>query len=364
MISIPNIYKNDYKKLIIFPLVLLIAAIYFAQYIKLGVDFTGGTLIILNLEKSVNAEELKTNLEKDGMHGTVKVYSTSFGEHAEIELSQNPDLIKADHLKNEFNSKLEEVALLESKSNTNSSFLEEYRQKRRILNNISNALLALAKKEQNADGIENLNTLNTETLNAYRTIYDDYKNSISKILDKYTEYSSFSVQSISPALSTHFIENAIRVAIFSSIFCIIFVFIFFRIFVPSLAIIIGALSDVIIALGAMGFFGIPFTLASFAALLMILGFSLDTDILLTMRILKRTGDPREKAFDAMKTGATMSLTAIFSFFILYIIGTYTHISIYYEISAVALAGLVGDLFATWGINAVILLHYVEGKYGS
>ena len=35
------------------------------------------------------------------------------------------------------------------------------------------------------------------------------------------------------------------------------------------------------------------------------------------------------------------------------------ITTYYDISAVALAGLIGDLFATWGINAVTMLWYVE-----
>lgn len=358
---IPNIYEGNYKRLIIFPLILLAISAFFIMQIKLGVDFTGGTLIILDLEKSVNAEELKANLAKEGIFGSVKAYNTSFGEKAEIEIGQNPDLVEADKLRDAFNSKLEEVSRLEAEANANSSFLDKYIEGRKALNNVSDSLFALAGKTQKAGEIENLNALKTETLNAYRAVYDDYKNSISKSIDKYANYSSFSVQSVSPALSAHFIENAIKVAVFAAVLTTMFVFFFFRTLVPSIAVIIGALSDVLIALGAMGLFGIPLTLASFAALLMILGFSLDTDILLTMRMLKRAGNPREKAFDAMKTGMTMSITAIFAFLVLYTVGSYTHISIYSEISAVALAGLVGDLFATWGINAVILLMHAEGK---
>ena len=37
----------------------------------------------------------------------------------------------------------------------------------------------------------------------------------------------------------------------------------------------------------------------------------------------------------------------------------THIDTYYEISAVAIAGLFGDLVATWMFNAVIVLFYIE-----
>jgi hypothetical protein len=39
----------------------------------------------------------------------------------------------------------------------------------------------------------------------------------------------------------------------------------------------------------------------------------------------------------------------------------THIPTYFEISSVALAGLFGDMFATWGINAVVVLYYVEHR---
>ncbi len=144
---------------------------------------------------------------------------------------------------------------------------------------------------------------------------------------------------------------------------LILVFLFFRSLPPSIAVLTGAVCDIVMALGAMGLFGIPLTLASFAALLMLLGFSLDTDILLTTRMLKRKGDAREHAYDAMKTGLTMSLMAVIAFGALFILAVVTRIPTYYEISAVALAGLVADMFATWGINAVMILNYVEKKSG-
>jgi preprotein translocase subunit SecF len=182
---------------------------------------------------------------------------------------------------------------------------------------------------------------------------------IMETVGRHAEYSEYSAETVSPALSMHFIEQALYVVLFSAVLSVILVFFFFRTFVPSLAVLVGAFSDIVIALGAMSFFGIPLTLPSFAALLMLIGYSLDTDILLTMRIIKRTGDPRENAFDSMKTGMTMSVTAILAFSVLFILSTITHIATYYEISAVALSGLVGDLFATWGINAVMVLWYKE-----
>jgi preprotein translocase subunit SecF len=209
--------------------------------------------------------------------------------------------------------------------------------------------------------ISSTNGLQQAFTGAYSTVYANYQNSISEPINKYVDYNSISVQTVSPALTTHFIEVATNVVVMAILFSLILVFIFFRDFVPSIAVLLGAVSDIVIAMGAMGLFGIPLTLASFAALLMLLGFSLDTDILLTTRLLKRKGDPRENAFDAMKTGMTMSITAIVAFLALFILASLTHIPTYHEIAAVALAGLVGDLFATWGINGVLILYYVEHR---
>ncbi|RLG19536.1 hypothetical protein DRN67_02455 [Candidatus Micrarchaeota archaeon] len=65
----------------------------------------------------------------------------------------------------------------------------------------------------------------------------------------------------------------------------------------------------------------------------------------------------------MKTGMTMTSTAIVAFGALFLLALITHIPTYYQISAVAITGLVGDLVATWGLNAVIILWYAEKREG-
>jgi preprotein translocase subunit SecF len=84
--------------------------------------------------------------------------------------------------------------------------------------------------------------------------------------------------------------------------------------------------------------------------------------LLTVRTLKRgEGTPRERIFDTMKTGATMSLTALTAFGTLFLLALLTHIPTYYQISSVAIFGLFGDIVAAWGLNAIIVLWYAERK---
>jgi preprotein translocase subunit SecF len=345
------------------PLLMILASLYFIPSLKMGVDFQGGTVITLSLREGVDAAGLQEELRGEGLEATVRVFDTAVGYRAEIEVPQSPDLVKADELKGQFNDLLPEVAQLEVASLQNSSNSEAYRTKKANLDAIADQLFALADMKRSEMNITGTNELQKRFGEAYTAVYADYQKSISEPINRHVDYAAISVQTVSPALSTHFIETAFNVVVLAVILSLILVFFFFRNLVPSIAVLTGALSDIVIALGAMGLLGVPLTLASFAALLMLLGFSLDTDILLTTRMLKRKGDPRENAFDAMKTGITMSVMAIIAFAALFALATITHIPTYYEISAVALAGLVGDIFATWGINGVIILHHVEKKAG-
>ncbi len=345
--------------LAIVPLVMIVLSLYFIPSIKMGVDFQGGTVIALSLKEPVDAEELQSQLQDEGLEATVRAFQTTIGYRAEIEVPQSPILVQADNLRDKFNKLIPEVASLEVQGYQNSTGSDDYIAKKAELEDVAAQLFAL--KGTSAPKTNNTNDLQKKFSEEYTLVYSDYQKSISEPINKHVSYESISVQTVSPGLSTHFIDVAVNVVILAIILSIVLVFFFFRSIAPSIAVITGALSDIVIALGGMGLLGVPLTLASFAALLMLVGFSLDTDILLTTRLLKRKGDPRENAFDAMKTGMTMSITAIIAFSALFILSIVTHIPTYYEISAVALAGLVGDIAATWGINGVMILHHVESK---
>ena len=142
------------------------------------------------------------------------------------------------------------------------------------------------------------------------------------------------------------------------------VFIVFREPVPSVAIILAALCDILIALGGMSIFKIPLSIASVGALLMLIGYSVDTDILLTTRLLKRReGTVEQRAKNAMYTGLTMSFAAIAAMAILFIVTKIlmpeaTTLS---NISAVLVIGLIGDILSTWLMNLGILKTYIDWR---
>lgn len=173
-----------------------------------------------------------------------------------------------------------------------------------------------------------------------------------------------SYRSVGPTLGKESMTQVYYALAFAFIFMSITVFIIFRNVVPSLAVILAALSDIIIAIGGMSLFGIPLSVASVGALLMLIGYSVDTDILLTTRILKRTeGTVTQRAMDAMKTGLTMAAAAIGSMVALYLVVMLfiPAASTLADIAAVLIIGLVADILATWLMNLGILRWYLEAR---
>ena len=65
------------------------------------------------------------------------------------------------------------------------------------------------------------------------------------------------------------------------------VFIYFRTLVPSLAVILAAFSDIVVTLAIFNLTGEKLSTAGVAAFLMLIGYSVDTDILLNTRVLKK-----------------------------------------------------------------------------
>jgi len=103
--------------------------------------------------------------------------------------------------------------------------------------------------------------------------------------------------------------------------------------------------------------GITLSLGTTAALLMLIGYSVDSDILLTNRVLKRQGKLHDKLSGAFHTGIIMTSTTFAAITALFIVSWIGSIQILIEISAVLLIGLVFDVMNTWLTNAAILKWY-------
>ena len=390
MLRIPNIYASgDYRRLALIPLVFLLIALFFIPRIPAGIDLRGGVLITTQTSSHVDADEIKAALINElGVRDvSVKIAPGAVGgTGVEIELEQNEKLAAAEiALRHFYEAYVEftkadfEVASFNSTINSgNATDLE--RLKSGLADAEARRSAALSAMNTYAETIKTnvepfIGQVNVssgmdagkmkDTVSAaYAEAKSVYKEKVISTLRSKMEFNEFTYKDVSPSLSEFFLQKTVQMVIISFILTAIVVVIVFRSLVPSFAVMFGAINDIVFALGAMGLFGIPMTLASLGALLMLIGYSLDTDILLTTRIMKRTeGTPRERAYGAMKTGMLMTITTILSFGVLLVLSMITQLPTYYQIASVAVCGLVGDLIATWCTNAVIVLWSVESKMG-
>lgn len=170
---------------------------------------------------------------------------------------------------------------------------------------------------------------------------------------------NISIRDAQASISTRTLKEGLKAMVFAFLFMALVIFVRFRTFVPSFAVVLSAFSDIVVTIAVMIILGIPLTTGSIVALLLLIGYSVDTDILLTTRLLvRKVGKFEERLARAMKTGLTMAATTIFAVAILYVASTSVVLK---EISVVILIGLMVDLLNTWIQNARILQWYLESK---
>jgi preprotein translocase subunit SecF len=169
----------------------------------------------------------------------------------------------------------------------------------------------------------------------------------------------FSLETMGSALGQAFFKQTLIAILIAFVLMSIVVFFSFKTFVPSFAVILSAVSDMVMTIAVIDLFGIRIETAGIAALLMIIGYSVDTDVLLTTRVLKREGGTVfDRVIGAMKTGLTMTLTSIAAVTIALI---FTQSETLKQIMLILLIGLIFDLLNTWIQNVGILRMYMERK---
>jgi preprotein translocase subunit SecF len=158
-------------------------------------------------------------------------------------------------------------------------------------------------------------------------------------------------------------QQATIALIFSFIGMAIVVFVAFRTFIPSSAVVLSAFADIVMTAAAMTVLGIELTLPTMAALLMLIGYSVDSDILLTMRVLKRQGKLDEKLGGAFRTGIIMTTTTMAAVAAMWIVTFVGNVPVIPQIAAVLFIGLAFDMLNTWLTNAGIIKWYVLRRGG-
>lgn len=171
--------------------------------------------------------------------------------------------------------------------------------------------------------------------------------------------SQYNVEVMGAALGASFFKQAGIALLVSFILMAIVVIAYFRVWIPSLAVIAAAFSDIVVTMAIFNLTGIKLSTAGVAAFLMLIGYSIDTDILLTSRVLKRKeGTVMERIYSSISTGMTMTITTITVVTVALI---FVQSETIRQIMLIILIGMFVDMIMTWIQNVAILKLYLEKK---
>lgn len=170
---------------------------------------------------------------------------------------------------------------------------------------------------------------------------------------------SYSVEIIGSSLGKSFFKQTLMAVLIAFLLMGGVVLIYFKTLAPSLMVILAAFSDIVATLAIFNLTGIKLSSAGIAAFLMLIGYSVDSDILLSTRFLKRQDlSPMERIYSAIKTGLTMSATTISVVTItLFLVNN----EVVKQIMIILLIGLLVDLVMTYIQNVGLLRIYFERK---
>lgn len=170
----------------------------------------------------------------------------------------------------------------------------------------------------------------------------------------------YSMQQVGSSLGASFFKEMFFSIGLAYLFMSLVVLITYRKLAPSAMVIASILSNMILTLAIFNLLGLKLSSAGIASFLMLMGFSIDTDILLSSRVLHRKeGSVLDRVYSAMGTGMAMNNAALAAVFVCYIT---TQSEVIGQIMIILLIGLIADIIFTWIQNAGLLRWYLE-KYG-
>ncbi len=185
------------------------------------------------------------------------------------------------------------------------------------------------------------------------------------VLENYLGYAlndgNSSFEFTGSTLSQSFYSQLLIAILIAFVLMALVVFLQFKTFIPSMAVIFSAFADIFMTLIVVNLLGIQISSAGIVAFLMLIGYSVDTDILLTSKAIKGDhGTLNRRLFDSFKTGITMTLTSLFAVLVaLIVVGSFS--SILLQIFTIMIIGLSFDIFNTWLTNVSIIKWYVLRK---
>jgi preprotein translocase subunit SecF len=353
------ITEKNYKRLMIIPIIMLVIFLFLILVypgVQQGIDLKGGNQLILRYDEKRDFQgldqELLNNFSVMEAKVSETVSPTEYG--LLIEYSHQPDI--------------EGVrAQKESLDYLNSNIEDLKSQAKSLLDPLLEKGFLTSANVNEIDIINNKDDLKTYVNESIVLANDNFNSEVIDFIKGYLNLKEdqnvrTQTREVSATLGDDFVKSSVTVGLFAFIFLVLVILFFFKEIVPSGLIIFSAIFDVLAGLAGMALLGLSLSLTTIPALLMLVGYCVDTNILLSTRLLKqRKGDVFSAANNSMSTGLTMTFTTLATVVVMMVISYFTQMYVILEIATILFFGLIGDLFSTWCFNGPVLIRYILHK---
>jgi len=277
---------------------IILAGIYtfFTKGFNLGIDFSGGTMIEVSFKNDINENYLREKLNKVGLGKSIIQRVGKEQNKFFIKSIKDVEKFKTNIKSNDNISQHEKVAVLIKEALMTETQLKMYKEGKLDLNN--------ASEKKITDLLTSNGILSDDAIDAAKKIIDlrknesglisDFKvienlglkNRIIKVLKNNSflgDFTFLSVEIVGPQVGADLRKKATLATVWAMIGMLIYIAFRFR-FIYGIAAVITLLHDVLVSLSFLLFFNIEISLTVVAALLTLVGYSLNDTIVIFDRV--------------------------------------------------------------------------------
>lgn len=169
----------------------------------------------------------------------------------------------------------------------------------------------------------------------------------------------YSVRYVKPALGSAFFSSAMKQIAIAFVLLGIVVFFVFKSPMVSVITLSCAFLNLFEAFALINILGLKLSSGTFTALLGIIAYSVDDNVLIATKLLKnKNKKPIDNAYEGVKTSAMIATAFIVALLVLYLMSS---VPIIRDIAFVLMFGEIVDLLNTWFQNLPLLMWYVKDK---
>ena len=177
---------------------------------------------------------------------------------------------------------------------------------------------------------------------------------------QYATVDAYTIDTIGSSLGSLISKQTVNMLLAAFILMSLVIFMIYRKLAPTFGIVFASLSNILATLAITSLLGIKINFAGFAGLLMLIAYTVDTNIVLTTKLLKSEKDDFNKNYrKALRTGLTLIATITITVLAILLL---SNSRLLVNLSEVLVIGFLSDLPFTWVFNAAMLEIAMERRY--